>query len=69
MSKAREKRQEEIFDKWYIEFKIAKLISNNKVGMEEYRLAREILDFALFNDTLTMTQSTLLFKIQKTTIS
>ena len=58
----KERRQGEIWDRWYRDFKIAKLVKDDKKE-GEYKLARKLLDFALINDTLSMSQSTLLYKL------
>ena len=58
----KERRQGEIWDRWYRDFKIAKQVKDDKKE-GEYKLARKLLDFALINDTLSMSQATLLYKI------
>lgn len=66
ISKAQMKKFETIFDRWYVDFEIAKVLGDDKT--DEYRLAREILDVALFNSSLSMSQATLLHSIQKSNI-
>lgn len=54
---AKQQRQEEIYDRWYEDFKIVKL----EHGSNEHKLAREILEFALSNPTKSLPQAVLLY--------